>query len=59
MSAPQNTWGNIKIPRIEALDQDLKDDNGWIKVPMKEVAYSSLVGIPSVGVAKFGKLFVY
>lgn len=54
MSAPQDTWGNIKVPRIEALDQNSKDSAGWIAIPQRNVAYSSLVSIPSVGVAQVG-----
>lgn len=54
MSAPQDTWGNIKIPRIEALEQTPRGSSEWIKVPKKDVAYSSLVGIPSIGVAPSG-----
>lgn len=47
----QDTWGNVKIPRLESLDSSNQDDNGWIAVssiPTVE-SYSSLVGLPVVG----------
>ena len=54
MSAPQDTWGNIKIPRFEALDPSSKDSHGWVKVPKSGVKYSSLVGIPVGGIPQVG-----
>lgn len=54
MSAPQDTWGNLKIPRFEALDQSSKDSGGWVKVPKRGMQYSSLVGIPVVGIPEAG-----
>jgi hypothetical protein len=56
MSAPQDTWGNLKIPRFEALDQSSMDSRGWVKVPKRGVQYSSLVGIPIVGIPEAGNM---
>ncbi|EON62677.1 hypothetical protein W97_01901 [Coniosporium apollinis CBS 100218] len=49
--APQDTWGNIKIPRLEVLNTSLGNAEGWIAVPpvTKAEQYSSMVGIPIVG----------
>ncbi|ERF69062.1 hypothetical protein EPUS_01018 [Endocarpon pusillum Z07020] len=54
MSAPQDTWGNIKIPRIGALGGILKDSSRCIQVLNTNVDYSSLVAIPVTGVAQTG-----
>ncbi|KAK4957798.1 hypothetical protein LTR28_005624 [Elasticomyces elasticus] len=49
--APQDIWGNVKIPRIEALDMSTIDPEGWINVTRETAVetYSSLVGLPTVG----------
>ncbi|KAK4986133.1 hypothetical protein LTR50_005505 [Elasticomyces elasticus] len=49
--APQDIWGNVKIPRLEALDVSTIDLEGWINVApeISVETYSSLVGLPTVG----------
>jgi len=50
-TGPTDAWGNVKIPRLELLDQKSTDNTGWIPVParMDPENYSSLVGLPIVG----------
>ncbi|KAK5007153.1 hypothetical protein LTR28_005626 [Elasticomyces elasticus] len=50
-TAPQDTWGNVKIPRLEALDVSTIDPEGWINVARETAVeiYSSLVGLLTVG----------
>ncbi|KAL1612087.1 hypothetical protein SLS60_000310 [Paraconiothyrium brasiliense] len=51
-TGPQDTWGNVKIPRLEALNDSMTDATGWIPVPANissPETYSSLVGLPIVG----------
>lgn len=50
-TGPTDTWGNVKIPRLEALDETTTSKEGWIPVPhrMNPESYSSLVGLPVVG----------
>jgi hypothetical protein len=50
-TGPIDAWGNVKIPRLEALDATNTDSAGWRRVPpsMAPENYSSLVGIPIVG----------
>lgn len=52
---PQDSWGNVKVPRLEALNASMPDANGWVKVPgniSSPETYSSLVGLPIVGLPK-------
>lgn len=46
-----DSWGNVKIPRIEFLNTTSSDNEGWLPVPsnMDPELYSSLVGLPIVG----------
>lgn len=48
----QDTWGNVKIPRIESLSNDTPKVGQWYPVPEEEVVYTSLVGIPVKAVSK-------
>ncbi|KAF2681315.1 hypothetical protein K458DRAFT_310114 [Lentithecium fluviatile CBS 122367] len=54
---PRDSWGNVKIPRLEALNMTLGDNNGWVTVPgiSEPETYSSLVGLPIVGLPADGK----
>ena len=54
--APQDIWGNTKIPRLELLNTLLGNAEGWITVPpaTKAEQYSSLVGLPIVGLPSDG-----
>jgi hypothetical protein len=48
----QDSWGNVKIPNLEAFDIDTPDPQGWFDVPsnvLEPEAWSSLVGLPVVG----------
>ncbi|KAF2192698.1 hypothetical protein K469DRAFT_731168 [Zopfia rhizophila CBS 207.26] len=50
---PQDMWGNVKIPALEALDMSKVDSIGWIVVPSNistPETYSSLVGLPVAGI---------
>jgi hypothetical protein len=54
---PQDPWGNVKIPSLESLSHLTPDPNGWIEVPSSfsdPEAYSSLVGLPVVGLPQNG-----
>jgi hypothetical protein len=48
---PVDSWGNVKIPRLEYLNSMSATKEGWIQVPsdMDPELYSSLVGLPVVG----------
>ncbi|XPS94379.1 hypothetical protein M3J09_003695 [Ascochyta lentis] len=50
-------WGNVKIPNLESLNVSTSDVQGWIEVPTVEFpeTYSSLVGLPIVGLPMVGK----
>lgn len=54
--ASQDTWGNVKIPRLELLNTSLGNPEGWITVPptTKAEQYSSLAGLPIVGLPSDG-----
>ncbi|KAK4539710.1 hypothetical protein LTR36_010421 [Oleoguttula mirabilis] len=42
-----DTWGNVKIPMIEALENSLtSDSDGWYTPVATEMVYSSLIGTP-------------
>jgi hypothetical protein len=47
--APEDTWGNVKIPYLEKLDASTADRDGWVPVPTSGVSYSSLLGLPVIG----------
>jgi hypothetical protein len=52
---PQDIWGNVKVPRLDALNVSIVDADGWVTVPenmSSPEAYSSLVGLPIVGLPK-------
>jgi hypothetical protein len=46
-----DSWGNVKIPRMEFLNSTSTDSEGWVSAPtdMDPELYSSLVGLPIVG----------
>ncbi|VTT82059.1 unnamed protein product [Fusarium fujikuroi] len=43
---PQDIWGNLRIPMVEAFDN--YQDHRWIKIPDNDtgITFSSLIGIP-------------
>lgn len=48
----QDSWGNVKIPRYEALDLSTMGSDGWLAAPSTvEVpeTYAALVGLPVAG----------
>jgi hypothetical protein len=47
-----DSWNNVKIPKMELLDQNMKDSDGWIPIPSDGVTYSSLLGVPVGGIPK-------
>jgi hypothetical protein len=54
---PQDSWGNVKIPNLEAINTSTPDPQGWFKVPnniSEPETWSSLVGIPVVGLPSEG-----
>jgi hypothetical protein len=54
-NGPQDSWGNIKVPRIESLKDVLPDADGWKVLPEgPPVSYSSLVGVTVVNVSTRG-----
>ena len=50
-SSPVDTWGNVKIPRIEYFESKGESDaNGWFKTANgSSDSYSSMIGIPISG----------
>lgn len=50
-TGPLDPWGNVKIPRLEYINNTATDNEGWRGVPpnMDPESYSSLVGLPIVG----------
>jgi hypothetical protein len=49
---PEDTWGNVKIPRLESLNASSQTPDGWITVPrsgLRPEDYVSLAGIPVIG----------
>jgi hypothetical protein len=54
-NGPQDSWGNIKVPRIESLKDVLPDADGWKVLPEgPPVSYSSLVGVTVANVSARG-----
>ncbi|KAK8008729.1 hypothetical protein PG991_011280 [Apiospora marii] len=54
---PRDNWGNVKIPRIERLDESSADDEGWLQMSdhnRTAETYSALMGIPIVGIPRQG-----
>ncbi|KAF7504992.1 hypothetical protein GJ744_001513 [Endocarpon pusillum] len=53
---PQDIWGNVKIPRLEALDSASTNSDGWIDVShdRRHTPYSSLVGMSLANVSDRG-----
>lgn len=54
----RDPWGNVKIPSLENLNASTSDTQGWIEVPSvieEPEVYSSLVGLPIVGLPQMGK----
>jgi hypothetical protein len=51
MARPENAFGNLKIPRFEALNTTV-DADGWREVPpvLQPNDFSSLVGLPIMGI---------
>ncbi|RSM06854.1 hypothetical protein CEP52_005528 [Fusarium oligoseptatum] len=50
----QDIWGNIRVPLIERLTDDISDTS-WINVSnITELDYSSLVGVPVAGIPNQG-----
>jgi hypothetical protein len=52
---PEDSWGNVKIPRIESLDSSTADPDNWIPFSGGTVeSYSPLIGLPIVGLPDTG-----
>jgi hypothetical protein len=48
----QDSWGNVKIPRYESLNESSMDTDGWLAAPSSikvPETYASLVGLPIAG----------
>lgn len=55
--SPIDTWGNVKVPQMSQLDPGLKaNESGWYEIDPQNghIPYSSLVGVPVVGVSPEG-----
>ncbi|KAJ4340225.1 hypothetical protein N0V95_007545 [Ascochyta clinopodiicola] len=51
-TGPRDSWDNVKIPSLGALNGSEPDKDRWITVPSRNLSpemYSSLVGVPIVG----------
>lgn len=49
---PEDAWGNVKIPRLESLNQSSADQDGWVTIPRSGLSmeeYYGLMGIPVIG----------
>ncbi|KAH8155617.1 uncharacterized protein LAJ45_00627 [Morchella importuna] len=43
-------WGNVKIPKLESLNQSTSDIDSWVQVPKNQnISYVSLIGVPMAG----------
>lgn len=54
---PQDSWGNVKIPSLGALNLSTPDADGWVTVTSPILApesFSSLVGVPIAGLPRNG-----
>ena len=52
--SPQDSWNNVKVPRMASLNSSSADTDGWLPIPNENVTYSSLLGYPFAGVASSG-----
>lgn len=55
--SPLDVWGNVKIPRIDNLDQSVVvDAEGWLNIttPNSVEAYSALLGLPIINIPRAG-----
>ena len=56
--SPIDTWGNVRVPQISMLSSGRQANNGsgWYDVDPRgdDIAYSSLVGMPVIGVSPDG-----
>ncbi|GAB7348218.1 hypothetical protein MBLNU459_g6215t1 [Dothideomycetes sp. NU459] len=52
--SPRDTWGNMKIPRLETIANGVKAADGWTDVPTLSSAenYTTLVGLPMAGISQ-------
>jgi hypothetical protein len=60
-AASQDAYGNIKIPLLEDLQthSDQADADGWYSTKTDTpLVYSSLIGIPTMGIAEVGTTFL-
>ncbi len=48
---PRDTWGNVRVPRLDTLKQSMPDHVGWHLVPeiTSPEQFTSLLGLPSIG----------
>ncbi|KAB5577512.1 hypothetical protein GE09DRAFT_521264 [Coniochaeta sp. 2T2.1] len=53
---PLDLFGNVKIPRLDKLDQSLADEDGWINftIPAAVESFSSLLGLPILNISQTG-----
>lgn len=60
-SSPVDTWSNVKVPMIEALNGTAGSDDpdGWHDVPPVGATYSALIGLPVLGVDQDVATFSY
>jgi hypothetical protein len=54
---PRDSWGNVKIPSLDYLNETIPDAEGWMSIPRitNPESYTSLVGLPVVGLPSAGR----
>jgi hypothetical protein len=50
-----DNWGNVKVPWLEMINMSTADDQGWIETTQNSTTFTSLVGVPVVGLSNFNQ----
>ncbi|TPX26827.1 hypothetical protein DIZ76_012290 [Coccidioides immitis] len=53
--SPADLWGNVKVPLMSSFGSSIKaNSSGWYDINQHEVLYSSLIGVPTIGLSQIG-----